>query len=333
MTQAVLRKHSYFNQLYHYIDMTAGPGLYGNNGDEFKGSPLAFMEIAKGIGLRYRADFIEINEDNLNRLKRNIQAANSNGDGCHLHFYRDDYTEYLPKLLRNHNNKELGLFYVDPTGEMPDFDVLGIAARQRPKMEVLIHLSATNVKRQRQFTDMELADCLRAIGRSYWLIREPLGPHQWTFLMGSNSELLKQYKSIGFYRLESRDGQAVFSRLNFTHSHKERSRVMSMPVQFSFDGQMDPPPEVLHRGAKKWQSLYEALSKIKEFNIWYRFTFPDCEKAEVNRAQTATKNWASRWNTGVRFESRSSWTPNGNGEGGNGEGRMYLRMHRREVSA
>ena len=107
---------------------------------------------------------------------------------------------------------------------------------------------------------------------------------------------------------------------------------MSTPVQFSFDGQMDPPSEVLHRGAKKWQHLYEALSNIEEFNTWYRFTFPDCEKEEVNRAQTATKNWASRWNPKVKFESRSSWTPNANGSNGTGKGCMYLRMHEREES-
>ena len=61
ITNAVLRKHSFYTQTYHYIDVTAGPGRYLVEGKEVTGSPLLFLEQAETLQIPYKADFIEQN--------------------------------------------------------------------------------------------------------------------------------------------------------------------------------------------------------------------------------------------------------------------------------
>jgi hypothetical protein len=55
-------------------------------------------------------------------------------------------------------------------------------------MDCLAYLSATNYKRTRGagFSDGYLLDDLKAIGKAYIQLREPMGRHQWTFGIATN---------------------------------------------------------------------------------------------------------------------------------------------------
>ena len=223
ITQAVIKKHS-FDPVYRYIDLTAGKG---GTPDGTKGSPIVFLDKLADpkFDLPYRADLIEREHDHIEELQKVVWSHPM----CireSVHFHPGNYEDVVLNLLKSRKPYELGLVYVDPTGKLPDFKALGFISDMRPKMEILLNLSATNVKRRYSHTQKFLADFLSETHKQNWLIRKPFrgDSHQWTLLLGSNSDLFKPHKSIQnyFYLLNSPEGQYVFERMNLNQEQRTK---------------------------------------------------------------------------------------------------------------
>lgn len=220
ITQNVLKKHTYYLQRYRYVDLTAGKG---STPDGLSGSPLIFLKEAQSedFQLEYRADFIEQAVENINELQLTVlnQAkANNWPNQDKSYFHQGMYQEIIPGLFPHENKKELGLVFVDHSGDLPDFNILSQIVRMRPKMEILLYISSTNIKRVHHLNGKLLSDYMQDMGKKNWLIRKPIPGDslKWTFLLGSDSDIFKRYKKIDFLRLSSKEAQNFFPFLNLS---------------------------------------------------------------------------------------------------------------------
>jgi hypothetical protein len=193
------------------------------------GSPLVFLTVAESekIQIPYRGDFVEVNEDNYKELKNAIKnhalLMNWKEISSKIFFHNDNYEQIIPDLFPTLDDKELGLVFVDPSGNTPDTKTLKYISQMRPKMELLIYLAATNIKREFEYKKKNLLDFMRETGKEYWLIKKPIkgDKHQWTFLLGSNTDIFRDYKRIDFLRLDSADAQQFFPKLNLTAKQRQ----------------------------------------------------------------------------------------------------------------
>jgi three-Cys-motif partner protein len=226
LTRAVLAKNRYYRRTYHYIDATAGPGWYPE--EQCNGSPLVFLELVKYHALPYQADFIEINPTTFDFLQQHA------GSYPNVRLRRGDFSEVILNVIKDQRKMQLGLLYVDHNGiggnDLSVFTLLRYAARMRPRMDVLLHIPVAALKRNYYNHGQLLSDCMDRVKKEHWLIREPIGGWQWTFLQGSNTDLFKDYKRIGFYRLASPQGQEIYDRLNTIQTRKEsKSDQLALP--------------------------------------------------------------------------------------------------------
>ena len=205
-------RNPYFHHSCHYIDLTAGPGVHEGKA----GSPKLFLDMARDHWTgKLLIDLVDLDPWCYNRLKILWDQEPA------VRIHNADCADAVQRILGNPYpwglaKNQLGLVYMDPSGEVPDFSTLATCAIQRPRMEILIHLSATTIKRVKVYQELCLNDYLSMIPKRYWLVREPVDQHQWTFLMGSNTNNFKSWKGIGLWRIDSERGRKVFERLNTT---------------------------------------------------------------------------------------------------------------------
>lgn len=196
------------NHHYHYIDANAGSGQYEGH----TGSPLIFLEEIKKRSMLFDAYFLEINPSNCSALRSLVRTEPN------VQVIEGDHHETLPNVALR-PPPSLGLIYCDPNGTAPPFDILANLS-QKPayqKMDVLMYLSASNIKRvSNAFSRRRLKDLMAPIAKKHWLVRTPADKHEWTFILGTNWTKFPAWHRAGFYGLDSEQGNTILEYLHCT---------------------------------------------------------------------------------------------------------------------
>jgi len=227
VTNAVIARYPYYKKAYRYIDLTAGKGIVPDI--NIKGSPLVFLEEVTNINNNYHfaIDLIESNPNNYRELENNVKCTPLLNIVINPH--KGKYQDIIPSLLRDIDKNELGLIFVDPSGNPPDFKIMKYISEVRPHMELLMYLSSTNIKRLPQKKSLE--DFMREISKKFWLVRRPFrfDKFGWTFLLGSNTDIFKTYKSIDFYQFDSDEARSFFPLLNLSKTQRKEKLQPKLP--------------------------------------------------------------------------------------------------------
>jgi len=221
----ILKAHNgWANEQYHYFDLNAGPGIYLHDGEIIKGSPLVFLEEQKAIDMKCHGVFFEIDDSHRTRLIHNV-ADYADKPGLSFAFH-GNHEKFLPCYFpspQKRAKRVFGLVYSDPTGSNPPFELLQsmLECKCFSTLDVLLYFSATNYKRQLMAPACPLAERLNevlgGINKKHWIVREPYGRHQWTFLIGTNWTKFPEFKQVGFHRIDRPEGEKILARLNYTN--------------------------------------------------------------------------------------------------------------------
>ena len=210
IAERAIRNNLCFRPSYLLIDATAGSGILE---DGTPGSPVIAVDRLRKMSTPFKALFIEEQPEVFAQLDFHV----SQDDSVQLRWAR--YQDVINEMALRYDRNQLGLLYIDPNGT-PDFDALCQFARARPRMEILISVTATGYKRSGK-VERHLDEWLRRIGKQYWLIRKPYTAWHWTFLLGSNYPgFNKPYKGIDVEPVTSDLGKGWLECASYTATER-----------------------------------------------------------------------------------------------------------------
>jgi hypothetical protein len=214
LSAAVMRKHREWAKPYLHIDLNAGSGDNTRFGCD--GSPITFMRLFEDVP-HFRAIFIDNDASQITQLGTHALMQDPR---CTLHL--GDNAEFL-NALQIDGHWQLGSIVSDPNGSDVPIDALIYAGRRYPKIDQIFHWNSNITKRLKyglKPSQIVLADVPKLIPtKTAWLIREPVGPHQFAMLIGRNYRG-NDWPKGGFYHLDSPQGEEIMDRCS--RSRKER---------------------------------------------------------------------------------------------------------------
>lgn len=208
-------------------DITAGKGIHPETGED--GSPLILLRLLEEFQMNYRACFIEQQPDNFATLQGVVAQQFLDVRGRCV-FQCGDHVQLLYTLVRQFVIlKTFGLIYYDFTTEnfARSLEFLAKLYQDfRPNLhyvDCLLYLSATAIKRvRRAFPEhADLLTFMQQIPKKQWLVREPSGANQYTFLLGTNYVDYQTSNKIGLFPITTPRGKAILERLNYTNEEWE----------------------------------------------------------------------------------------------------------------
>lgn len=214
-------RNDWTSETYVYVDLTAGPGVYPGKTGTITGSPLLAIENMVEEVEDWRAWLCERDPVSAQILESGLAMC---GDQItrRARVIPAGHEEAAERIsvdlaLIGRSGQVLGLIYADPNGTLMNEEIETAVklSKVAPKLDILLHLSATTIKRCRTvFGYPSLVERLKRVGKSKLLIREPDTSHQWTFCLLTDAPKLPEWKARRFYDSASPQGAAILERLN-----------------------------------------------------------------------------------------------------------------------
>lgn len=207
---------------YFHFDLNAGSGINEEAG--CIGSPLSFLNETSVMQCRqFFAAFCDREADQVRAL---LSRSALKDTRCNVfHCDNAELLSIAPDIVTSYGERRqyaIGSVLSDPNGCDVPIDDIAEIAHALPRLDVIFHWNSTITKRLRygiKPTQIMLNDVPRLVPKAHWLIREPIGPHQFTMLVGRNFRS-GDYPSMGFFHLDSERGQHIMEKCSV--SDRER---------------------------------------------------------------------------------------------------------------
>jgi hypothetical protein len=208
---------------YHYIDLNAGPGIYVDDQNRpVVGSPIIARLYLINKNIPYKMYLIEKDISIYDQLSEHMPTS-AVPDKSEQYIYASDCNIVTPEIrFQEENSICHGMVYADSSGQIPPFDLfkkLSYMPRYG-RVDFMMTYAATSHKRQIKATacpaNERLPELLSKIKKKFWLIREPTGKHQWTFLIGTNWANFPCWNKKGFYGITTKRGQEIYRTIWMT---------------------------------------------------------------------------------------------------------------------
>lgn len=214
----ILQNHAWAPPLYSLYDLNAGAG---HDVDGAWGSPLHFLSQASRYlhKVPYEAHFYEHEHGTAELLAQALAQVDCGLGQYILHTCSHvEASQHMPQ-----SKVALGLVYSDENAANIPLELLEWIATYRTRLDLLIHCTATTIKRVRSIFAGRLAlgDILQQCPKKVWMIREPYGRFQWTFLYGTNWVNAPVLSRQRFHAITSSRGMGILHLLDTTA--KERA--------------------------------------------------------------------------------------------------------------
>lgn len=221
------------NARYFHFDLHAGGGY--NHEADCIGSPLTFLKETEVAGTaRYFAAFCDHDADQVRSLLNRPEVADDARTFV-LHGDNSQLLAMVPSIIREcHDRPEwaIGSILSDPNGADVPLEAIVETLKECKRLDIIFHWNSTITKRLHNGikpTQVLLRDVVDIVPKDYWLIREPAGIHQFTLLIGRNWRF-DDSRGMGFYHLESEQGQAILDRCSLSAAQLRSRNQDELPL-------------------------------------------------------------------------------------------------------
>lgn len=211
MYSVIARKYKAFNPSpYLYIDLNSGVGI---DPEGLPGSPIVFLETAFWHHIKYEAEMYEVDPHNAKTLFETIENRNLRNATV----FASDH-----KMVSSRHaaikKYQYGAVYADPSNAELPFDLLMHLSTIYPRLDIIINLACASYKRSVEHPDYVPLDTMLPKMKRYWKIREPIGKHQWSILVGTNWNNYPDLEPSKwrFHDIRTTVGRKVYETLVYT---------------------------------------------------------------------------------------------------------------------
>lgn len=196
---------------YLYLDLFSGPGV---DPEGERGSPLVFLDTAASRQMPFRAEFYEIDSSNASTLVEEIKRRDASE---HVKVFNAHHDLVLNKHFKP-LQYQYGAVYVDPSNASIPFEVLDHLISIYPRLDFIINLACASYKRGVGHPDYEPLDEVLPKMKRYWKIREPIGKHQWSIMIGTNWDSYPDLNPAAwrFHDIRTEIGFNIYKQLVYT---------------------------------------------------------------------------------------------------------------------
>jgi|GEM_PF-3074380 len=220
---------------YWHFDLNCGCGTNEDFG--CIGSPVAFVRAARfDVGVdRFFAGFCDVDEISIAKLSKHEEIE---GDPRIFMFHGDNASmvEAIPDIISAKEKPEhaIGTVLSDPNNSDVPLEQMSKLSRICPKMDFIVNWNSIFIKRARGHywgkRYVSLEDAVKKLNKKHWIIRKPLGPSQFTLLIGRNIKV-GDHRKMNFFNLDSDTGTRHFNKCNFTNDENpDLPKQILMPI-------------------------------------------------------------------------------------------------------